>query len=56
MVLMCGTKFVLVTLVYDGYRYRAQISVIVNYLNDTTVGQYWSIGSVIWPILNFGSP
>ena len=40
MVLMCGTKFVPVTLVYHGYRYRAPISVIVNYLNDTTVGQY----------------
>ena len=39
-VLICGTKFVPVTLVYHGYRYRAQISVIVNYLNDTTVGQY----------------
>ena len=26
--------------VYHGYRYRAPISVIVNYLNDTTVGQY----------------
>ena len=40
-VLICGTKFVPVTLVYHGYRYRAPISVIVNYLNDTTVGQYW---------------
>jgi hypothetical protein len=40
MVLICGTKVVLVTLVYHGYRYRASISVIVNYLNDTTVGQY----------------
>ena len=40
MVLMCGTKFVPVTLVYHGYRYRAPISVIVNYLNDTTVGQF----------------
>ena len=39
-VLICGTKFVPVTLVYHGYRYRAPISVIVNYLNDTTVGQY----------------
>jgi hypothetical protein len=38
-VLICGTKFVPVTLVYHGYRYRAPISVIVNYLNDTTVGQ-----------------
>ena len=38
--LICGTKFVPVTLVYHGYRYRAPISVIVNYLNDTTVGQY----------------
>jgi hypothetical protein len=37
MVLICGTKFVPVTLVYHGYRYRAPISVIVNYLNDTTV-------------------
>ena len=39
-VLICGTKFVPVTLVYHGYWYRAPISVIVNYLNDTTVGQY----------------
>ena len=38
-VLMCGTKFVPVTRI-PGYRYRAPISVIVNYLNDTTVGQY----------------
>ncbi len=38
-VLICGTKFVPVTLVYHGDRYRAP-SVIVNYLNDTTVGQY----------------
>jgi hypothetical protein len=30
MILICGTKFVPVTLVYHGYRYRAPISVIVN--------------------------
>jgi hypothetical protein len=40
MVVIVGTKFVPVTLVYNGYRYRAPISAIVNYLNDTTVGQY----------------
>jgi hypothetical protein len=40
MVVIGSIKFVHVTLLYHGYRYRAPISVIVNYLNDTTVGQY----------------